>query len=82
MSDTPETISVKETAKLMNASVRHVREWIRRGELASIKGPGNRRLILRSAIGALRSNPRPSNRKLPSLHERYVHGLRVPMVLT
>jgi excisionase family DNA binding protein len=78
MSETPETISVKETARLMNASVRHVREWIRRGDIPSTKGPGNRRLIPRSAIENLRSNPRPSSRKLPSLHARYVHGLRVP----
>jgi excisionase family DNA binding protein len=78
MSNELETVSVQEAAHMLNTSVRCVRDWIKNGCIPSMKGAGNRRLIPRSAIGALRSNPRPSNRKLPSLHERYVHGLRVP----
>ena len=78
MSNELETVSVKEAAQLLNTSVRQVRDWVKEGRVLSIKGSGNRRRILRAAIGGLQANPRTANRKVPSLHDRYVNGFKVP----
>jgi excisionase family DNA binding protein len=78
MSERQETVSVKEAAELLNTSVRQVRDWVRFGRVQSVKGTGNRRLILRSAIGTAEAQPRTAQRNVPSLHDRYVHGFEVP----
>ncbi len=78
MANEPETVSVREAAQLLNTSVRQVRDWVKEGRVLSIKGPGNRRLIPRSAIGAIQPLPRMAKRNVPSLNDRYVNGFKVP----
>lgn len=78
MSKKPETVAVKEAAVMLGVQVRTIREWIRLGQLKSIKGEGNRRLVLRESIGALGRKAPPANRKLHALGERYAHGFKVP----
>ena len=74
----PETVSVQEAARLLGVDVRTVHVWVTEGKIQSVKGEGNRRRVLRSAIGDLKGVARPQSRQLPTLLDRYIHGFKVP----
>jgi len=78
MSKKPKTVAVKEAASMLGVEIRTVRDWVKLGHLKSIKGQGNRRLILRESIGAIQNIPRPKDHKVLNLGERYAHGFKVP----
>ena len=78
MSKNTKVLSPQDTANLLGVNIRSVREWMRDGTLKSVKGHGNRRYVIRSAIGALRRTKPTSPPILPGLHGRYIHGFKVP----
>ena len=78
MSEVDETVSARQAAELLGVNVRSVRDWIKKGEIRSIRGSGNSRRILRSSISELQPNQCPTSQRLFSLQDRYIHGFKVP----
>jgi excisionase family DNA binding protein len=78
MNSVEETVSAQQAADLLGVNIRTVRDWIKKGELISIKGEGNSRRIPKSAISKLKTGERPQSNRLQNLHDRYIHGFKVP----
>lgn len=78
MTTVEEAVSAQQAADMLGVAVRTIREWIKNGTIPSIKGKGNSRRIPRSAICGLQQSERPQSTRLRSLHDRYIHGFKVP----
>lgn len=78
MNTIDETVSAQQAADLLGVNIRTVRDWIKKGELISLRGEGNSRRIPKSAISGLKAGERPESTRLQNLHDRYIHGLKVP----
>lgn len=53
---TPETLTTRETAALLNASVRTIQLWVEDGRLKAWKTPGGHRRVLRESIEEMLAN--------------------------
>jgi excisionase family DNA binding protein len=71
-------ITIQEAARLLGLSTRTIREWVEDGLVRSIKGAGNRRLILRSSLAALSARAKRQTGKGLCVNDRFVHGFKVP----
>ncbi len=78
MSIVEQTVSAQEAADLLGIDIRSVRDWLKKGQIKSIRGPGNTRRILRSSISELQPNQRSKSKRLFCLQDRYIHGFQVP----
>lgn len=54
----PETLTTRETAKLLGASVRTIQLWVEGGRLKAWKTPGGHRRVLRSSVEEMLANRR------------------------
>lgn len=54
----PETLTTRETAKLLGASVRTIQLWVEDGRLKAWKTPGGHRRVLRSSVEEMLLNRR------------------------
>jgi excisionase family DNA binding protein len=75
-----ETVTPQEAATILGINLRSIREWISQGRIETIKLPGNRRRIPRSALqGRLADATGPAKLSVPKLSmKRYCHGFEVP----
>jgi excisionase family DNA binding protein len=62
----PETLTTRETAALLGASVRTIQLWVEDGRLQAWKTPGGHRRVLRSSIEEMLEN----RRRASGLQER------------
>lgn len=54
----PDTLTTRETAKLLNASVRTIQLWVEGGRLQAWKTPGGHRRVLRTSVEEMLGNRR------------------------
>lgn len=79
MSIAEETVTPQDAANLLGINIRTMREWIRDGQIATIRLPGNRRRIARSAIAACMGDSTPLKDPASRLSlKRYLHGFEIP----
>jgi len=52
----PETLTTRETAKLLGASVRTIQLWVEAGRLKAWKTPGGHRRVLRTSVEEMLAN--------------------------
>lgn len=58
MESLPDTLTTRETAKLLNASVRTIQLWVEDGRLKAWKTPGGHRRVLRVSVEEMLANRR------------------------
>lgn len=65
----PETLTTRETAKLLGASVRTIQLWVEGGRLKAWKTPGGHRRVLRSSVEEMLANRERMSGGAPRIYE-------------
>ncbi len=69
MTNTPDTLTTRETAKLLGASVRTIQLWVEDGRLNAWKTPGGHRRVLRSSVEEMLANRQRASGGSPRKYE-------------